>query len=191
MAFDMKDYVEVADRIRAWYMDHEGGRIMTTIVEHTDARVVVRAEVYRNHIDPPAGVGHSALAIPGSTPYTKGSELENAETSAVGRALVMAGIPSKHVASAGEVASKRAESLVAPQQAQAAGRTRGSVTPPPERTGEDTSPEAGSQEGGPATGTCPKDSHLGPMSPLNPAGAALPAGRVMCVTCKTVVKEGT
>ena len=101
MAFDMRDYVEVADRIRAWYEAEKFGRILTEIIEHSDSRVVVKASVYRGEEEVPAGTGHSFLAIPGSTPYTKGSELENAETSAVGRALVMAGIPAKNVASAG------------------------------------------------------------------------------------------
>src|SRR5262249_14397092 len=54
----------------------------------------------------PSGTGHSYLDLPGKTPFTKGSELENAETSAVGRALVMAGIPSSSLASDFEVAMK-------------------------------------------------------------------------------------
>lgn len=108
--FDLKDYVDVAERIRAWYEAHPEGRITTDVIESTDKRVAVRAEAYRNPQDNvPAGVGHSALAIPGATPYTRGSELENAETSAVGRALVMAGLPSKRVASADEVQAKQGD----------------------------------------------------------------------------------
>lgn len=115
MAYELKDYVEVADRIQAWYAEHPGGRIETNLIEFTDVRVVIRAEVYRSDEadEPPAGTGYSFLAIPGSTPYTRGSELENAETSAVGRALVMAGIPSKNVASAGEVRSKKSDGSTA------------------------------------------------------------------------------
>lgn len=108
MAFDLKDYVDVAERLAEFYKGHPDGRIVTEVLENNDKRVTVRAEVFRTSQDElPAGVGHSALAIPGSTPYTRGAELENAETSAVGRALVMAGLQSKRIASADEVAAKR------------------------------------------------------------------------------------
>lgn len=118
MAFDMKDYVDVAERLREFYEKHAKGRIITTVLEHTEKRVVVKAEVYREAQDAwPAGVGHSQMAIPGTTQFTRGSEMENAETSAVGRALVMAGLPSKRVASADEVEWKRAS---APAQEHAA-----------------------------------------------------------------------
>lgn len=122
MAFDksaLKDYVDVAERIRAWYEAYPNARIETRIVEHTDKRVVVEARAYRGvkgdsgpndelgfMDDRPAGIGHSAMQIPGATPYTRGSEIENCETSAVGRALVMAGLPSKRIASDDEIKSK-------------------------------------------------------------------------------------
>jgi hypothetical protein len=107
--FDLSNYVEVADRLREWYEKNPSARIVTSIVEQTEKRVTVKAEVFRKAEDLlPAGVGHSALGIPGTTPYTRGAELENAETSAIGRALVAAGLPSKKIASADEVLSKRA-----------------------------------------------------------------------------------
>jgi len=107
--FDLSNYVEVADRLREWYEKYPTARIVTSVLEHTEKRVIVRAEVFRKAEETlPAGAGHSALGIPGTTPYTRGAELENAETSAIGRALVAAGLPSKKVASADEVLSKRA-----------------------------------------------------------------------------------
>ena len=107
MAFDLKDYVDVAERLREFYKENPTGRIITTIVEMTDKRVVVKAEAFRkSDTEAPSGVGHSQMSIPGSTTYTRGSELENAETSAVGRALVMAGLASKRIASADEVAGR-------------------------------------------------------------------------------------
>lgn len=122
MAFDksaLKDYVDVAERIRAWYEAYPNGRIETSILSHTDNRVTVKALVFRgelhdinpkdrpyNYEERAAGIGHSSMAIPGSTPYTRGSEIENCETSAVGRALVMAGLPSKRIASDDEIKSK-------------------------------------------------------------------------------------
>jgi hypothetical protein len=126
MAFDksaLKDYVDVAERIRAWYDAYPNGRIETRIVEHNEKRVVIEARAYRGVKgdsgpsdelgfidDRPAGVGHSAMQIPGATPYTRGSEIENCETSAVGRALVMAGLPSKRIASDDEIKAKREDS---------------------------------------------------------------------------------
>jgi hypothetical protein len=116
-----EDYIDVAERLRAWYEAYPNARIETSIVSHTDSRVTVKALAFRGDTsDPdvsgrprpygfeerPAGVGHSSMAIPGSTPYTRGSELENTETSAVGRALVMAGLPSKKVASGDEIRAK-------------------------------------------------------------------------------------
>jgi len=115
-----EDYIDVAERLRAWYEAYPNARIETIIVSHTDSRVTVRALAFRGDTaeeqdtkqrpygfeERPAGVGHSSMAIPGSTPYTRGSELENTETSAVGRALVMAGLPSKKVASGDEIRAK-------------------------------------------------------------------------------------
>jgi len=115
-----EDYIDVAERLRAWYEAYPNARIETSIVSHTDSRVTVKALAFRGNTaeeqdtkqrpygfeERPAGVGHSSMAIPGSTPYTRGSELENCETSAVGRALVMAGLPSKKVASSDEIRAK-------------------------------------------------------------------------------------
>ena len=128
MAFDksaLKDYVDVAERIRAWYEAYPNARIETRIVEHTEKRVVIEARAYRGvkgdsgpndelgfMDDRPAGIGHSAMQIPGATPYTRGSEIENCETSAVGRALVMAGLPSKRIASDDEIKAKGGKSTV-------------------------------------------------------------------------------
>jgi hypothetical protein len=95
------------------------------VLEFTTERVMVAAKVYRTANDPVPTTGHSAMAIPGSTSFTKGSELENAETSAVGRALALMGFDThKGIASANEVQAKRQDTI--PQQN---GPQRPSVAP--------------------------------------------------------------
>jgi hypothetical protein len=95
--FELGDYVEVKDRIKVLYEFFPQARIETdyhlTAEPDDRPKVIVRALVYRKPEDEkPAGHGTSWLYLPGSTPYTKGSEIENAETSAVGRAIGMLGI---------------------------------------------------------------------------------------------------
>lgn len=72
--------------------------------------VVYVAACYRSPDDPRPGVGCAWEPYPGRTPYTKDSELQNAETSAWGRAIVAAlASESKAVASAEDVRNRRAE----------------------------------------------------------------------------------
>lgn len=120
-----KDYVQVDERIRHFYERYPEGRIQTDIVEMTEARITMLARVFRAPDDPVPTTGHSWLGIPGSTPYTKGSEIENAETSAVGRALALMGFDThKGLASAEEVRNKRQDATPATRPAQ-----RGSQAP--------------------------------------------------------------
>lgn len=108
--FDLKDYVDVAERIQDFYRKYPEGSIQTEIVELTDQRVAVKAYAYRSADDPRPGTGHSWLGIPGMTPYTKHSELENAETSAVGRAIAMLGFAVKGgIASRQEIQNKQGQ----------------------------------------------------------------------------------
>ncbi|HEY7821467.1 MAG TPA: hypothetical protein VIG24_01465, partial [Acidimicrobiia bacterium] len=66
---------------------------------------------YRTPDDPAPGVGLAWEPVPGRTPYTRGSELMVAETSAWGRALAAIGIATnKSVASAEEVRSAQERS---------------------------------------------------------------------------------
>ena len=70
--------------------------------------MTIKAYAYRMPEDQRPGIGHSSLEIPGSTPYTKGSEIENAETSAWGRAIAALGFEVKRgIASREEVANKQ------------------------------------------------------------------------------------
>lgn len=112
MTFDLSDYTTVAERIkeaREKYPDH---RFRSTVIPVQPNYVAVKAEFFRTPDDPCPAVGLAWEPVPGLTPYTKGSELQNAETSAWGRALIAAGVAdaSKGIASADEVANRRADS---------------------------------------------------------------------------------
>ncbi len=110
--FELGDYVEVKDRIKLFYELFGQGRLVTdevTLTSEPDGkpRVMVRAKAYRSPEDTLPGVGYSWLELPGRTPYTNGSELENAETSAWGRAIASLGILlDKSIASAQEIKNK-------------------------------------------------------------------------------------
>lgn len=113
-------YVEVKDRIEAFYAKYPEGSIQSEIVMLTDEKVVVKAFAFRFLEDTRPGIGHSQLGIPGKTNYTKDSELENAETSAWGRAIAALGFEVKRsIASSEEVRNKQADSQPAQQAAPA------------------------------------------------------------------------
>lgn len=120
--FDLGDYVEVKDRIKLFYELYAGGRLVTAEVRwpapDDDApRIAVKALAYRTPDDPQPAVGWSWMALPGTTPYTKGSELENTETSAWGRAIAALGILlDRSIATGNEIRSKAGgERTVQPQ----------------------------------------------------------------------------
>jgi hypothetical protein len=73
---------------------------------------IVKAYAYRDREDPHPGVGLAAEYIPGKTPYTRDSELENAQTSAIGRAILSVGASKakKPIASREEVRNRTADS---------------------------------------------------------------------------------
>jgi hypothetical protein len=112
--FSLGDYVEVKDRIRLFYEAYPTGAICTEAawvsVDDDVPRIWVRAAAYRSPDDSHPGIGHSWMVLPGTTSYTKGSELENTETSAWGRAIGATGIAlDKSVASADEVRNKEGQ----------------------------------------------------------------------------------
>jgi hypothetical protein len=102
-----EDYIQVNERIIAFKEEFPEGSLQSELVELSEDQVVVKAYAYRTPDDQRPGIGHSGLRIPGATPYTRGSELENAETSAWGRALAALGFEVKRgIASREEVDMK-------------------------------------------------------------------------------------
>ena len=125
MAFQLDDYVTVAERIEQFREKYPEGSLqcewemlmVPTAVKQPDGSwstmdrpiIVAKAFAYRTADDPRPGVGHAQEPIPGKTPYTKDSEIQNAETSAWGRAIVavLAADTRKGVASRDEVQARR------------------------------------------------------------------------------------
>jgi hypothetical protein len=70
------------------------------------------AAAYRTPEDPMPGLGTAWEPVPGTTPYTKDSEMMNAETSAWGRAILAVGAADtrKGIASREEVQARRGDS---------------------------------------------------------------------------------
>ena len=96
-----KEYAEVNQRIKAFRMVYPTGTIMTDMVSNENGICVFKAMVSNG--ETVLGVGH-AYEKENSTFINKTSYIENCETSAVGRALGMAGFGiDTSVASAEEV----------------------------------------------------------------------------------------
>lgn len=104
-------YTEVADRIPAFYSQYPEGSIRTESVELVQVGgkdfVKVTAAVYRHPDDQLPCVGTAMDPIPGTTNFTRNSEVENAETSAWGRALAALGFGGKSIASVEEINVKK------------------------------------------------------------------------------------
>jgi hypothetical protein len=154
-----ESYVEVKERIQWFYATYPEGALVTekiSIIEADFARgkqaVLVESAAYRTPDDPHPGRGSSWMVIPGHTPYTNGSEVENAETSSWGRSIAaIGGLVDRGIASAQEIRSKAGDELEQPSRvsgpaaalAQAAANLAGAspVTPAPVN-GADTAPAA-------------------------------------------------
>lgn len=96
--FNLDDYETVEARIARFYADNPDGRIITHEVTSEDDRDrkywTVRAMVYLDHEDQHANCPKAsgwAFEIEGTAGANQTAALENAETSAIGRALANAG----------------------------------------------------------------------------------------------------
>jgi hypothetical protein len=122
MAFDSKgldSYNDVPSRIAEFREKHPDGSLQPADLTEPfkvleiagQTFIAYTAAAYRTPDDPRPGIGAAYECFPGRTPYTKGSELQNAETSAWGRAIVaaLAADTRKGVASMEEVRNRQAE----------------------------------------------------------------------------------
>lgn len=116
----MDGYVDVAARIAEFRRKYPEGSLQPANLAEPykierlgdQIHIVVVAAAYRAPDDPLPGIGMAFEPFPGRTPYTRGSELQNAETSAWGRAIVAAlAADTKRagVASADEVRNRQAD----------------------------------------------------------------------------------
>lgn len=95
--FNLDEYELVEDRIRRFYEDHPDGRIVTYEITTEEDRAkgyfIVRAQVFLDHEDQHANCPKAtgmAFEIEGTAGANRTAALENAETSAIGRALANA-----------------------------------------------------------------------------------------------------
>lgn len=105
------DYVDVAERIREFKERFPEGSLQSVrapelVTAGEKTFVVYAAAAYRTPDDPRPGIGWAWEPVPGPTPFTRDSELMNAETSAWGRAIVALGFETKKIASAEEVRNR-------------------------------------------------------------------------------------
>ncbi len=105
----MDNYVDVATRLKIAFERWPEMRIQETareVIEMPDKSCFIRCTVtiWRDPKDPIPVIASACEIYPGRTPYTKFSESEVGYTSAIGRALAMAGIAAnKAIASRDEV----------------------------------------------------------------------------------------
>ncbi len=89
MAYNSNDYLEVEDRLDAFYKAHPEGRVWTEPIKVSDdgTMIIVHALVYEHKDDiNPVSTG-LAQEYKGQSGANKNSWVENCETSAIGRAL--------------------------------------------------------------------------------------------------------
>ncbi len=106
------DYIDVATRLVEFREKHPEGSIQRLELDFRDfggkSWVIYTAAAYRTPDDARPGHGTAWEPVPGKTNFTRDSEVQNAETSAWGRAIVavLAADTKKGIASAEEVRNR-------------------------------------------------------------------------------------
>lgn len=118
------EYIDVATRIVEFRNRHPEGSLQQVSYELVEAGgktfLIYTAAAYRTPDDARPGIGTAWEPVPGPTPFTRDSEMQNAETAAWGRAIVaaLAADTRQGVASADEVRARQAPVRSAEQVAQ-------------------------------------------------------------------------
>ena len=103
--FNLEDYETVEERLVKFWKDNPEGRILTSLLDFSGTRFIVRAEVYRGVDSPVWATGLAEETVQGRG-VNATSALENCETSAIGRALANAGYATKGKRASREEMSK-------------------------------------------------------------------------------------
>ena len=83
----IEDYEPVASRLARFWDKHPEGRVITKLLTFEGDRVIVQADIYVDREDDRPVATDFAEEIRGSNNVNKTSHIENAATSAIGRAL--------------------------------------------------------------------------------------------------------
>lgn len=126
-------YNDVASRMREFFAKYPDGSLQqrdVRVYEFGDLTFIAyTAAALRSPEDPEPGEGTAWERVPGLTNFTRNSELQNAETSAWGRAILAVGAADtkKGIASYDEIESRRAEDEQWRNEQEAVGGLRSSI----------------------------------------------------------------
>jgi len=93
--FNLDDYIDVAERIADFYEEYSEGRIITDLLKYSNdetgkqVQFIVRASLYNGELLLATGLAEESFSNQGANVT---SPLENAETSAIGRACANLGM---------------------------------------------------------------------------------------------------
>jgi hypothetical protein len=96
MTFNLEEYVDVKTRVALFWAKYPEGSIVTSPplpVPGRDDMIYMVASIYADQLQERLiATGTAAELVHGKTPYTKDSEVQNLETSAIGRSIANANL---------------------------------------------------------------------------------------------------